>query len=233
MALQSLNLACCYQQSPSTPFFTSPAQCCKLLLVSVSSFVACAIALTSGPACWQAALKARRLPPELYKRLLDYFVFRYQKAQLADDRDLWTELPYDLQAALALASTGPLLQQIPLFAEEPPLLERVAMLLKPAYAIAGEYKFVWMFDWAEHDVISLECAPGGQKGRIASSSSQCRPLAQQLLHFAWICIHAAAEHLVILLQLLCKIHDMKMAHCKDCRPHHAAASHGPLLKAWP
>lgn len=46
----------------------------------------------------QAALKARHLPPDLYKRLLDYFIFRYQKAQVADDRDLWTELPYDLQA---------------------------------------------------------------------------------------------------------------------------------------
>ncbi|KAK9787865.1 hypothetical protein WJX73_005550 [Symbiochloris irregularis] len=85
-----------------------------------------------------AALKARRLPPDLYKRLLDYFIFRYQHAQVADDRDLWTELPYDLQAALALASTEPLLRQIPLFADEVPLLERVAMLLKPAYALAGE-----------------------------------------------------------------------------------------------
>ena len=85
----------------------------------------------------QAALKSRRLPPDLYKRLLDYFIFRYQKAQVADDRELWTELPYDLQAALALASTEPLLRQIPLFADDLPLLERVAMLLKPAYALAG------------------------------------------------------------------------------------------------
>lgn len=110
-------------------------------------------------ACKQAALKARRLPPDLYARLLDYFIFRYQKAQVADDRDLWTELPYDLQAALALASTESLLGQISMFAEDPPLLERVAMLLKPAYALAGELEQVllrvgggWV-GWVERGVV--------------------------------------------------------------------------------
>lgn len=50
-----------------------------------------------------------------------------------------------LQAALALASTESLLSQIPLFAEDAPLLERVAMLLKPAYALAGAVLYLCDF----------------------------------------------------------------------------------------
>ena len=41
------------------------------------------------------------------------------------------------QATLALASTEALLQRVPMFADDRPLLESVAVLLKPAYALAG------------------------------------------------------------------------------------------------
>ena len=42
-----------------------------------------------------------------------------------------------MQASLALASTEPLLQRVPTFADDLPLLEAVAILLKPSYALAG------------------------------------------------------------------------------------------------
>lgn len=42
-----------------------------------------------------------------------------------------------VQATLALASTEALLQRVPMFADDRPLLEAVAVLLKPAYALAG------------------------------------------------------------------------------------------------
>ena len=42
-----------------------------------------------------------------------------------------------MQASLALASTELLLQRVPLLADDLPLLEAVAMLLKPSYALAG------------------------------------------------------------------------------------------------
>jgi hypothetical protein len=41
------------------------------------------------------------------------------------------------QAQVALASTSKLLEKVPLLAADNMLLERVALLLKPAYAIAG------------------------------------------------------------------------------------------------
>ena len=42
---------------------------------------------------------------------------------------------------LALASTEALLQRVPMFAEDKPLLEAVALLLRPAYALAGTGPF--------------------------------------------------------------------------------------------
>ena len=45
--------------------------------------------------------------------------------------------PWIAQASLALASTEPLLQRVPTFADDLPLLEAVAILLKPSYALAG------------------------------------------------------------------------------------------------
>ena len=42
-----------------------------------------------------------------------------------------------MQASLALTSTETLLLAVPMFADDRPLLEAVAMLLKPAFALAG------------------------------------------------------------------------------------------------
>lgn len=43
-----------------------------------------------------------------------------------------------LQAEVALHSAGPLLSKVSLIAEEPTLMERVALMLHPAFALKGK-----------------------------------------------------------------------------------------------
>ena len=44
-----------------------------------------------------------------------------------------------MQAEVALHSAGPLLSKVSLIAEEPTLMERVALMLHPSFALKGKH----------------------------------------------------------------------------------------------
>ncbi|KAK9844915.1 hypothetical protein WJX74_008624 [Apatococcus lobatus] len=82
--------------------------------------------------------RLRNLPADMRTQILDYFMYKYREGQLEETDGLLRELPYDLQVRVAIQSTGSLLTAFPFFAKEEQLLKRVALLLRPMYALAGE-----------------------------------------------------------------------------------------------
>eukprot|EP00884_Botryococcus_braunii_P019155 jgi/Botrbrau1/5923/Bobra.0366s0097.1 len=85
-----------------------------------------------------SATRSRELPEALRTRILSYLKFKYIHRPLQDETSIWSELPSDMQVQVALASTSALLKKVPILARDEMLLERVALLLRPAYAIAGQ-----------------------------------------------------------------------------------------------
>ncbi|KAK9868627.1 hypothetical protein WJX84_000472 [Apatococcus fuscideae] len=82
--------------------------------------------------------RLRNLPSDMRTQILDYFMYKYREGQLEETDGLLHELPHEMQVRVAIQSTGGLLTAFPFFAKEEQLLKRVALLLRPMYALAGE-----------------------------------------------------------------------------------------------
>ncbi|KAL3143569.1 Potassium/sodium hyperpolarization-activated cyclic nucleotide-gated channel 3 [Trebouxia sp. C0009 RCD-2024] len=80
----------------------------------------------------------RDLPENLRRRIIEYFKYKYRDGKVRNQEEVLRELPYDMQAEVALHSAGPLLSKVSLIAEEPTLMERVALMLHPSFALKGE-----------------------------------------------------------------------------------------------